>query len=147
MSEGNVDLSTVGLLAPVIALVLWSGVIWAWMYATRIPAISRMRMRLDASLPRGEQMALLPAQVRWKADNYNHLMEQPTLFYATALSLAMLGDQSTASVALAWSYVGLRVVHSLVQTMFNHILTRFALFLVSSLVLFALAMRAALLVF
>lgn len=132
------------LLAPVIALVLWSFVIWAWMYATRIPAILRMKMVMDPMAPRGEQMDQLPAPVRWKADNYNHLMEQPTLFYAVALSLAVLGDATSASLALAWSYVGLRVVHSLVQVLVNKIEVRFALFVVSSLVLLGLTVRAAL---
>ena len=135
------------MLAPAIALVLWTAVIWAWMYATRIPAIVRARMELDPMAPRGEQMATLPARVRWKADNYNHLLEQPTIFYPVVLVLAVLGDASTASVALAWSYVGLRVVHSLQQSLVNAIRVRFALFAVSSIVLFALAIRAALRVF
>ena len=135
------------LIAPVIALVLWTGVIWAWMYATRIPAIMKARMVLDSMAPRGEQMAQLPARVRWKADNYNHLLEQPVLFYATALALALLGDHSAISIWLAWSYVGLRVVHSLWQATRNLIVIRFVLFSISSLVLFALAIRAALQVF
>ncbi len=139
--------NTAPIVAPVIVLVLWSGLIWAWMYATRIPAIIKMRMRLDPMMPRGEQMSQLPANVRWKADNYNHLMEQPTLFYATALGLAVLGDQSPISLNLAWAYVILRIVHSLVQTTTNRITLRFAVFLVSSLVLFALAIRAAMLAF
>ena len=135
------------LLAPVIALVIWTAVMWAWMYATRIPAILRLRIKLDGHLPRGEQMATLPARVRWKADNYNHLFEQPVLFYATAISLAMLGDTSGASLMLAWGYVALRIVHSLWQALFNRIPVRFALFLLSSLALFALVARAALRVF
>ena len=135
------------MLAPVIALAAWTAVMWGWMYATRIPAIMRLRMRLDGNLPRGEQMATLPPRVRWKADNYNHLLEQPILFYAIALSLAVLGDSSTASIALAWSYVGLRVVHSLWQALVNVIPVRFALFALSSLVLFALLARAAMQVF
>jgi hypothetical protein len=135
------------MLAPVIALVIWSAVIWAWMYATRIPAIIRTRMVLDPMAPRGEQMAQLPPTVRWKADNYNHLMEQPTLFYATAISLAVLGDASAVSVWLAWGYVALRVLHSLVQVLRNNIQTRFAVFFISSLVLFGLVYRAAMLVF
>jgi hypothetical protein len=139
--------NTAPLVAPVIALVLWSGVIWAWMYATRIPAILKSKMRLDPMVPRGEQMSQLPANVRWKADNYNHLMEQPTLFYATVLALAVLGDQSVISLMLAWAYVLLRVVHSLVQATGSRITLRFAVFFVSSLVLFALAIRAALLAF
>ena len=135
------------MLAPVIALVIWSGIIWAWMYATRIPAILKSRMVLDPTMPRGDQMAQLPANVRWKADNYNHLMEIPTLFYAVAISLAVLGDNSSSSLMLAWGYVALRVAHSLVQTLWNHIPTRFALFFISSLVLFGLTYKAALLVF
>ena len=135
------------MLAPVIALVLWTAVIWAWMYATRIPAIASAKMRLDPNAPRGEQMATLPPHVRWKADNYNHLMEMPTLFYAVALALAVAGDASPVSVGLAWAYVALRVVHSFVQVLVNIIVWRFAVFSVSSLVLFALAIRAALRVF
>ena len=135
------------LLAPVIALVVWTVVMWGWMYATRIPAILRMRMRLDGNAPRGEHMATLPPRVRWKADNYNHLFEQPVLFYATAISLAMLGDTSGASLMLAWGYVALRIVHSLWQALVNRIPVRFALFLLSSLALFALVARAALRVF
>jgi hypothetical protein len=135
------------MLAPVIALVIWSGIIWAWMYATRIPAILKSRMVLDPAMPRGDQMAQLPAKVRWKADNYNHLMEIPTLFYAVAISLALLGDNSSSSLALAWGFVVLRVIHSLVQTLWNHIQTRFALFFISSLILFGLTYKAAILVF
>ena len=135
------------MLAPVIALVAWTAVMWGWMYATRIPAILRLRIKLDGNLPRGEQMATLPPRVRWKADNYNHLLEQPILFYAIGLCLALLGDTSTVSVALAWSYVALRIVHSLWQALVNVIKVRFVLFALSSLVLFALVARAAMQVF
>jgi len=140
-------MNTQSMLGPVIALVLWTFVIWTWMYVTRIPAISRMRMRLDPNAPRGEQMAQLPPAVRWKADNYNHLMEMPTLFYAVALALAVLGDGSSASVLLAWAYVVLRAVHSLIQVLWNNILVRFSVFSLSSLVLLALVIRAALRVY
>ena len=134
-------------LAPVIALVLWTFVMWTWMYATRIPAILQVRMRMDPTAPRGAQMNELPPQVRWKADNYNHLFEQPTLFYAVAITLAVLGDASMLAVGLAWAYVALRVVHSLWQALVNVIMIRFYLFAASSLVLFALSIKAALQVF
>lgn len=132
-----------GMLAPIVALVAWTHVMWAWMYATRIPAIARARMRLDPDAPRGEQMASLPAPVRWKADNYNHLMEQPTLFYAIAVVLAIV-EPDQLNTGLAWAYVGLRVVHSLVQATVNKIEVRFGLFALSSLVLIALTVRAGL---
>jgi hypothetical protein len=113
------------------------------MYATRIPAIRKARLPLDPSAPRGEQMATLPATVRWKADNYNHLMEQPTVFYAVALSLAVLGQGDGINSTLAWVYFALRVVHSLVQTTVNKIEVRFGVFVLSSFVLIALTVNAA----
>ena len=91
--------------------------------------------------------ALLPPRVRWKADNYNHLLEQPTLFYAVALVLAFAGAGEGLNAGLAWTYVAVRMVHSLVQALTNVILVRFAVFVVASLVLLALALRAAIAVF
>ncbi len=135
------------LLAPIVVLVAWSMVMWVWMYVTRIPAIAAAKMRLDPQAPRGEQMASLPARVRWKADNYNHLMEQPTAFYAVALSLALLDRGTGAPLTLAWSYVGLRVVHSVVQATWNKIEVRFTVFALSSLALIAMTAIALLAVF
>ncbi|MFN3586895.1 MAG: MAPEG family protein [Moraxellaceae bacterium] len=132
------------ILAPVVALVAWSMVMWAWMYATRLPAMFRMKMKADPMAPRGEQMNQLPAQVRWKADNYNHLMEQPTLFYAVALVLALQGAGGGSALTLAWAYVGLRVAHSLVQATVNKIELRFLIFMLSSLVLIGLVVHAVL---
>ena len=135
------------ILAPVVALVLWSFVMWAWLYATRIPAIFKNKIAMDPAMTKAELNAQLPPSVRWKADNYNHLMEQPTLFYAVAFALALAGAGGGLNLTLAWTYVGLRVVHSLVQSTVNVIAARFLIFLVGSLVLLALAVRAALVVF
>ena len=76
------------LLAPIVALAAWTHMMWFWMYATRIPAMRAARMRLDRDAPRGAQMATLPPAVRWKADNYNHLMEQPTVFYLSLIHIS-----------------------------------------------------------
>lgn len=130
------------ILAPVVALVAWTMVMWAWMYVTRIPAIRASKMKLDPNAPRGEQMATLPANVRWKADNYNHLFEQPTIFYAIALVLAQMGAGDGTNLQLAWAYVALRVVHSLVQSLVNIIELRFSVFFLSSLPLIALIWNA-----
>jgi len=135
------------ILAPLVALVLWSFVMWIWLYATRIPAIRRSRIALDPRRPPEEFHAQLPPEVRWKADNYNHLMEQPTLFYAVVLTLAFVGAGTGLNAALAWLYVGLRVVHSLVQATVNVIIVRFATFMAASVVLLVMSVRAALVVF
>ena len=91
------------LLLPAVALAAWTFVMWAWMYATRIPAIRRAQLKLDATIPRGEQMASLPPEVRWKADNYNHLFEQPTVFYPVVIVAALLPESGSTDVGLAAS--------------------------------------------
>jgi hypothetical protein len=135
------------ILAPLMALVLWTFVMWAWLYATRIPAIRKNKIVMDPQRPGGELLAQLPAEVRWKADNYNNLMEQPTLFYAVALTLALLDADAGLNTGLAWLYVGLRVVHSLVQAIVNIIIIRFAIFMAASFVLLVMAIRAAMIIF
>ena len=109
------------ILQPVVALLAWTMVMWVWMYATRIPAMNKAG--IDAkNLVGGEGSSLrahLPDTVSWKADNYNHLHEAPTLFYAAAIVLAIIGQGDGFNTTLAWAYVALRVAHSIVQATFN----------------------------
>ncbi len=137
------------ILQPVVALLAWTMVMWVWMYATRIPAMNKAG--IDAkNLVGGEGSSLrglLPDTVSWKADNYNHLHEAPTLFYAVAIVLAIIGQGDGLNTQLAWAYVGLRVAHSIVQATFNRVVIRFALFALSSLTLMALILHAAIAVF
>ena len=135
------------LLAPIIALVLWSMVMCLWLFATRIPAILQRNIVYDPKRPAEEFHAQLPAEARWKADNYNNLMEQPTLFYAVALTLAFLGADTPLNIGLAWTYVALRVAHSLVQATINVVIIRFAFFMAASIVLGILSVNAALRMF
>jgi hypothetical protein len=131
------------MVAPVIALVAWTHFMWFWMYATRIPAIFAAKLKLDPNVPKGELLATLPPRVRWKADNYNHLFEQPTVFYAVALSLAVIDQGRGVNVTLAWVYVGLRIAHSLLQALWNNINARFSVFALSAFTLMALTFNAA----
>ncbi len=127
----------------VIALVLWTIVMGIWLYATRIPALKKHRVVYDPKRPAEEFHAQLPAEVRWKADNYNNLFEQPTLFYAAALTLALLDAGSGFNAGLAWAYVVLRIVHSLVQALINKVMIRFPLYALASLILLIMTIRAA----
>lgn len=135
------------ILTPLVVLVAWSMVMWLWMYITRLPAMKAANMKPDPNAPSGEQMSTLPANVRWKADNYNHLMEQPTAFYAIVLALALLGQGDGINLTLAWAYVGIRIVHSLLQALVNKIEVRFVLFFLSSLALIGLTINALRVVF
>jgi len=136
------------ILQPVIALAAWTMVMWVWMYATRIPALGKAKVDLDSLVqdPATSLDDVLPVGVQWKAHNYNHLHEAPTVFYAVALTLALIEQGGGLNAQIAWAYVGLRVVHSVVQATVNKVGLRFALFALSSLCLMALVARAALLV-
>jgi len=137
------------ILQPTIALMIWTMIIWCWMYATRIPAMQKAPMD-TAGLVGSTGASLraeLPEKVNWKADNYNHLHEAPTLFYAVCIVLALIGAGDEANAFLAWIYVGLRIAHSLVQVTANRVMVRFVLFALSSVMLMVLIGRAALLVF
>ena len=134
---------------PVIALAIWTMVIWIWMYATRLPAMGRAGIDAknmvgstghglrDDLVAKGEEKA------SWVADNYNHLHEGPTVFYAVAIVLALIGQGDGLNATIAWAYVGLRIAHSLVQILSNRVVVRFMLFALSSFALLMLVVHAA----
>ena len=129
-----------GMMTPVLALVAWTFVMWLWMYATRIPAMQKANVDV-AELSRTGAPLVLPPEVARVADNYNHLHEQPTIFYALALAAQLIGAGDAVNVGLAWTYVAIRVAHSLVQATKNVIPLRFLLFALGSLVLLVLLVR------
>lgn len=132
------------ILGPVAALASWSMVMWLWMYATRIPAMQRARIDANGLVGNTSRTLddALPAEVQWKAHNYNHLMEQPTVFYAVALALAIGGQGDGLNAQLGWAYVALRVAHSIIQATINKVTLRFGVFALASLVLVALCVHA-----
>ena len=141
------------ILKPVVVLAAWTMIMWIWMYATRLPAMNRAK--LDAknmvgttgrSL-RDDLVASGEVKASWVADNYNHLHEAPTVFYAVALVLAFVGAGNSLNADIAWAYVGLRIAHSLLQILWNKVVVRFLIFALSSLCLIALTLHAVLIVF
>ncbi len=128
------------MLEPVIALIAWTLIVWAWMYALRIPAMQATNIDADTAKHPGS-LDGLPSRVRSVADNYNHLHEQPTVFYALAFYTHLAGAADPLNVNLAWTYVALRVAHSLVQNLGNKVMLRFSVFALSSVVLIAIIVR------
>jgi hypothetical protein len=135
------------ILQPVVALLAWTMVMWLWMYATRIPAMNKAGISPDDARKTGTLDQILPPEAQWKAHNFNHLHESPTLFYAVAVVLAVIGQGDGMNATLAWAYVGLRIAHSLVQATINKVAVRFMLYALSSLVLMVLIFHAAIPVF
>lgn len=125
------------MLTPALALVAWTLVIWIVMYSRRIPAMQAANIDPDDAKHPGS-LAVLPSSARAAADNYNHLHEGPTIFYATVFYSHLAGTGDSTMVALAWAYVAIRVLHSLVQVTINRVIVRFGLFTLSTLVLMAM---------
>jgi hypothetical protein len=134
------------ILLPVAVLAAWTMIMWIWMYAVRIPAINKLPKPDTPGADQGWTGAmldgLLPRETQWKAHNYNHLHEAPTIFYAVALLLAMIGQGDNFNVTIAWAYVGLRIAHSIWHATVNKVMPRFALFTLSSIALIMLVVHA-----
>lgn len=132
-------MDTTGFLTPVIALIIWTMIVWVILYARRIPAMQAAKIDPDsAKSPNGDWKAELPLQVEAAAHNYNHLMEQPTIFYAFMFWALLSGVGSSLIGMLAWVYVGLRIVHSLIQISTGPVMMRFSVFALSTLCLMAM---------
>jgi hypothetical protein len=130
------------ILTPILALVGWTLFMWIWMYATRLPAMSKAGIEPQAAAHKGA-LDGLPSSVRGIGDNYNHLHEQPTVFYALVIYSHLAGTGDALMIQLAWGYVGIRILHSLVQSTINKVMIRFSLFCLSSIVLIIMAVRSA----
>jgi hypothetical protein len=135
------------ILAPVVALVAWTLIVLVWMSIARSRAFAKMGITLG-SIPPGSRGSSLdgkaPDEAQWPSHNYNHLMEQPTIFYAIALTLALMGFGGGINYWLAWGYVGFRIIHSLVQCTVNIVAIRLPLFALATLCLIGLTTHAAL---
>ena len=123
----------ISILLPVITLAFWTFIIFAIMAPARFYFL-RMKHPQTAAHTKNLK-GLLPLWTERVADNYNHLFEQPVVFYAIALSIAVINNIEPLMIQLAWVYVALRVLHSIVQITFNFVPLRFTLFVTSWLIL------------
>ena len=133
------------ILAPVVALVAWTLIVMLWMLVSRLGEFRRLGIT-PTTIPDGARGVDLEGRAapgaQWKSHNYNHLMEQPTIFYAIALTLALMDRGGGINYWLAWGYVGFRGIHSLVQGTVNVVRYRLALFGLASLCLIGLTTHA-----
>lgn len=129
------------ILLPIVALVVWTLIQQAWMVVTRLPAMNAAGLGPQSAERTSELGDKLPKHVQWKADNYNHLMEQPTIFYAVGLALAIAGLGSGLSLWCAWIYTVSRVIHSIVHSTVNIVNYRFLLFATGTLALLVMSVN------
>ena len=131
------------MLAPAAVLVAWTLVMLVWTAGTRLPALKRIGGLKNAKPGgRGQDLeGVLDDRINWKSHNYAHLVEQPTLFYAVVVILAIVGPHPH-DVLFAWLYVVLRIAHSLWQALVNVVAIRFLIFILATLALVILTIHA-----
>ena len=112
------------LLTPVLVLVIWTFIIFLIMAFGRVSFMNNPQDAADSKDYKNQ----LPTWVNRTADNYNHLFEQPVAFYAVTLTIALVNSFDSLILQLAWGYVLIRIIHSLVQLTINIVLVRFFLF-------------------
>ncbi|EGO61467.1 hypothetical protein NEUTE1DRAFT_58823 [Neurospora tetrasperma FGSC 2508] len=131
------------LLGPLVGLNVWTFAMETLLYIRRTPALSKYGVTFDPNTVKQQKAEKLPPFVQWPADNFNNLLEQPTQFYAVLLALSLMDVKDKTTVRLAWGYVGLRVLHSLIHVTTNNVLLRFPVFATSSVVLLGMTAKAA----
>jgi hypothetical protein len=135
------------LLGPVVALIAWTLIVMLWMFVARGRQFRQLGVTLD-NIPIGARGTDLEGKgderAQWKSHNYNHLMEQPTIFYAIVFALILMNLDHPINVWLAWGYVVFRIIHSIVQGTVNVVKYRFLFFLLASLCLLSLTVHAGL---
>ena len=130
-------------LTPVLALIIWTLIIMMVMYKRRIPAMNAISKRTQDFIDDPKLGEKIPAPARWAADNYNHLHESPTIFYALMLTIFLMDKVTPLALYCAWGYVAIRVIHSIVQITSNKVLVRFSLFVLSAILLIIMALSTA----
>jgi hypothetical protein len=131
------------ILAPAAVLVAWSLVMLGWLAVARFGKLSKLSSK-EPPAPglRGQDIDPMLGTAAWKSHNYAHLMEQPTLFYATVIILHIMQAATPLMVKFAWAYVALRIIHSVYQATINKVMVRFSIFMLSTVCLIVLAVNA-----
>ena len=130
-------------LAPVLTLIIWTLVMLLVMYKRRIPAMQAISKRAQDFIDNPKLGERIPAKARWAVENFNHLHENPTIFYALMFTLFLMDKVTPLALYCACGYVLIRVIHSIVQITSNNVIVRFSLFVLSALLLIIMALSTA----
>jgi hypothetical protein len=128
--------------APFFSMMFLTLVVWFYMYSRRIPFIQKSKMNPNLLTP-AELARISPPAVANPSDNLKNLLELPTLFYALALYLYITNNADSGYLVAAWIFVGFRILHSAVHCTINIVILRFWLYLISTLALWFMVIRAA----
>jgi hypothetical protein len=121
---------------PAVAMVALTFVVWWRMYVVRIGQMKRERIHPQAVATSAQSSARLTDSCA--ADNFRNLFELPVLFYVALVVAAVTGQVNATTIALAWAFVLLRIVHSAIHCTYNKVMHRFYAYVAGGMVLWLL---------
>lgn len=121
---------------PAVAMVALTFVVWWRMYVVRIGQMRRERIHPQAVATSAQSSARLTDSCA--ADNFRNLFELPVLFYVALVVAAVTGQVNATTIALAWAFVLLRIVHSAIHCTYNKVMHRFYAYVAGGMVLWLL---------
>ena len=132
------------ILLPMFSMIVLTAGVSALLLCSRLPSIIRHFGHLQGAMHSDELRPRLSPRTRFITDNYNHLFEQPVLFYALVVYLHLSELADDLQVQMAWLYVLARVVHSLIHLTSNNVSARALTFVTATIILIAMILRAGL---
>ena len=121
---------------PDLAMVFLTVVIWLRMYVERTQQMRAQRIH-PQRVATAAQMAAALADTR-ASDNFRNLFEVPVLFYLATVVVHVLNQVDATTVVIAWAFVALRYVHSVIHVTYNRVTHRFTAYVAGCLVLWLL---------
>ena len=135
------------ILQPAVVVMLLTGVVWLHMYILRNKYVLSNKINPQKISSPELINSILPEQINRPSNNLKNLFELPVIFYAICIALHSIGQVDEWFIGLAWAFALLRVLHSFIQCTFNKVLARFAVYFISSVILWIMVVKFAILVF
>lgn len=127
---------------PLVGMMVLTLVVWLWMFVKRFGYIAAHNIEPD-DLKTPEQVnAAIPAELAGPANNLKNLFELPVIFYGLCMYLMLSYTLDNTHVVCAWVFLGFRVLHSIIHCSYNNVNHRFLMYLISSVALWVMVVRA-----
>ena len=127
---------------PMATMMLLTLVVWIVMFLRRVGYMQAHNVDVEQMKSPADTQALIPGDASAPANNLRNMTELPVIFYAVSLYLTVFGQVDSLHVTCAWVFVGFRVLHSLIHCSYNRVMHRFLAYLVSSIALWVMVVRA-----
>ena len=136
------------ILYPMFGMIFVTAMVMMLLYISRIQALSNRsknpnRLPNEVARHSDEIRKYMSPRNRVITENYNHLFEQPTLFYAVVVYIFLMGNTDTTHIILAWGYVIFRAIHSVYQLTLNQVPMRATIFGIAGAFLLIMIFREA----